>query len=157
MQMAGSQRMHFVGKVFIALASLAIPAVALAETAQEQKNKQVAIDFYNAALNEKNWPKAEAFIGKRFVQHSIYAPDGSRSVKELVEMLRKEHPDNHGEIKAAWADGDLVAMHVHVKRNATHRGWAVVELMRIENNKVVEHWDMFQPVPETAQNDNTMF
>lgn len=149
--------MRIIRNAVIAFAVLASPAAALAETAQEQKNKQLAIDFYNAALNEKNWPKAEALMGNRFVQHSIYAPDGKRSLKELVEMLQKEHPANHGEIKAAWADGDLVALHVHVKRNAAHRGWAVVELMRVENNKIVEHWDMFQPVPETAENDNTMF
>lgn len=149
--------MRTIRNALIALAALASPAAGLAETPQEQKNKQIAIDFYNAALNEKNWPKAEAMIGNRFVQHSIYAPEGKRSLKELVEMLQREHPANRGEIKAAWADGDLVVLHVHVKRNAAHRGWAVVELMRLENDKVAEHWDMFQPIPETAQNDNTMF
>ncbi len=138
--------------IALALLALAAPlSAASAETAQEQKNKQIAIDFYNAALNEKDWP------GNRYTQHSIYMADGPGSLKALVERLQKEFPDNHGEIKRAWADGDIVALHVHVKRTAAHLGWSVIELLRLENNKVVEHWDMFQPVPETAQNDNTMF
>lgn len=149
--------MNIVRNAVIALLAVAAPAAAWAETPQEQKNKQIAIDFYNAALNEKNWPKAESYIGNRYTQHSIYMADGPGSLKELVERLQREHPNNHGEIKRAWADGDMVALHVHVKRNAEHRGWSVIELLRLENDKVIEHWDMFQPVPETAENDNTMF
>jgi predicted SnoaL-like aldol condensation-catalyzing enzyme len=119
-----------------------------AETAQEARNKQIAIDFYNAALNEKNWEKAVAYIGERYTQHSLYMQDGPGGLEELVARIKREHPDNRGEIKRAFADGDLVVMHVHVTRHRQHLGWSVIEVLRLENEKVVEHWDMFRTVPQ---------
>lgn len=55
------------------------------------------------------------------------------------------------------ADGDLVMLHVHAKPTPDERGTAIVDIFRLENGKIVEHWDVMQPVPETAKNNNTMF
>lgn len=132
-------------------------AAALAATPAEERNKAVAIAFYNAALNEKDWNEAEQYIGPRYVQHSIYMEDGRAGLEALVERLRKEFPENHGEIIQAFADGDMVALHLHVTRYPGHPGWSVIELMRLENGKVVEHWDIFETVPESAANSNGMF
>ena len=55
------------------------------------------------------------------------------------------------------ADGDLVALHAHSIREPGERGVAIVDIFRLENGKIVEHWDVIQPVPEKANNDNTMF
>ena len=128
-----------------------------AETPQEQRNKQIAIDFYNAALNEKDWDKAVTYMGPYYKQHSIYMEDGRAGLQELVARIKKQFPENLGDIKRAFADGDIVVLHVHVTRTRQQRGWSVIEMMRIKNDKVVEHWDMLQLVPETAANKNTMF
>ena len=128
-----------------------------AETPQEQRNKEIAIDFYNAALNEKDWDKAVTYMGPHYKQHSIYMEDGPAAFKELVARIKRQYPENLGDIKRAFADGDIVVLHVHVTRTRQQRGWSVIEMMRIENNKVVEHWDVLQLVPETAANKNTMF
>lgn len=147
---------------FLALVTLAasLPMQAAdGQKALEERNKQIAIAFYNAALNEKNWEKTRSFIGNRYVQHNLGAIDGPEGLKAHIEFLRKEFPNNHGEIKHALADGDLVALHIHNKRSPDVRGNAVVDIFRIENGKVVEHWDVVQaiPEPEKAKNQNTMF
>ena len=127
--------------------------------AVEKANKAVAIAFYNAALNEKDWAKASKFIGPRYVQHNQAAADGPEGIKAHIGNLKANFPLNHGEIKRAIADGDLVALHIHVKRSPDVLGFAVVDIFRIENGKVVEHWDVVQniPDPKTVKNSNTMF
>ena len=54
------------------------------------------------------------------------------------------------------ADGDLVWLHV---RTTTGDGkpLAIVDIFRVEGGRIVEHWDVIQPVPERAANENGMF
>ena len=135
------------------------PAASLNAASTAEANKAIAIAFYNAALNEKDWEKASKYIGSRYVQHNQAAVDGLEGIKAHIENLKKNFPLNHGEIKRAIADGDLVALHIHVKRSPDVLGFAVVDIFRIENGKVVEHWDVVQRIPEPkdVKNANTMF
>jgi predicted SnoaL-like aldol condensation-catalyzing enzyme len=136
---------------------LALATSARAETPQEARNKQIAIAFYNAALNEKNWDKARTYMGPRYVQHSLYMQDGPAGLEDLVRRIKKQFPDNRGEIKRAFADGDIVVLYLHVKRTPQDPGWAVIEMMRLKNDKVVEHWDDLQRIPKDAADNNPMF
>lgn len=140
------------------LASMPTPA-ADDQTAMQERNKQIAITFYNAALNEKNWEKTKSLIGSHYVQHNPNAFDGPEGLKKHIEFLKRDFPKNHGEIKHALADGDLVALHIHCRRSPELRDYAVVDLFKIEKGKVVEHWDVVQeiPDPKNAKNPNTMF
>ena len=61
------------------------------------------------------------------------------------------------DIKRLVAEGDLVVTHSHLVREPGDRGQAVVDIFRLENGKIVEHWDVLQDVPEQAANTNTMF
>ncbi len=36
-------------------------------------------------------------------------------------------------------------------------GDAITDLFRLEDGKVVEHWDVIQQIPKTSLNDNTIF
>ena len=51
------------------------------------------------------------------------------------------------------------AVHYHFKHSPEQRGLAVVDLFRIEDGYLVEHWDIIQPIPDpaTAKNSNGMF
>jgi len=55
------------------------------------------------------------------------------------------------------ADGDLVVLHVHSTQNTQDCGEAVVDIFRVEQGKIVEHWDAVQSVPAESANSNTMF
>ena len=54
-------------------------------------------------------------------------------------------------------DGDLVFLHNHSTTSENDRGRAIVDIFRVKDRKIVEHWDVIQPVPEKAVNNNTMF
>jgi predicted SnoaL-like aldol condensation-catalyzing enzyme len=137
--------------------SIAVGTMAAGADDKAARNKAIAIEFYNRALNQLDFEKAAELIGDKYVQHNPHAIDGREGLKNHLAMLKKDFPKNHGDIKRAIAEGDLVALHIHSKRTPESRGNAIVDIFRIENGKVVEHWDVVQAVPEKALNDNTMF
>jgi predicted SnoaL-like aldol condensation-catalyzing enzyme len=56
-----------------------------------------------------------------------------------------------------FADGDYVILHCHSIHEPGTLGRAVVDIFKLENGKVVEHWDVIQDVPEKPMNANGMF
>ena len=141
------------------LASAATPgASARAETvAATEANKKVVIAFYNRALNDKDAPGALQYLGPRYIQHNPNAEDGAAGFVKYIDFIRATYPSSHSEIKAAFADGDFVILHVHTVRQPGQRGIAIAEFFRLADGKIVEHWDVIQPVPERDANGNGMF
>ena len=68
-----------------------------------------------------------------------------------------QEANSKSEIKRVFAEGDYVILHVHAVREPGQRGSAIVDIFKLENGKVVEHWDVAQDVPEKAANSNGMF
>jgi predicted SnoaL-like aldol condensation-catalyzing enzyme len=135
----------------------AAEAQAKAEAAKAEKIKLVS-DFYDAAINQKDFEKASAYLGATYIQHNPTAQDGPEGLKGFLEFLKKQFPQAKSEIRHAYADGNFVILHVHSLREPNTRGRAIVDIFRLdENNKVVEHWDVVQDIPEKPANQNTMF
>lgn len=128
-----------------------------AERAREEHNKEMVIAFYNAAINDKDFEAASAYLGDRYIQHNPLAADGPEGLKAFLDFAKENMSTFKVEIKQAFADGDYVILHVHAKRDPEDRGSAVMDIFRLEDGKVVEHWDVIQPIPESSANDNTMF
>jgi predicted SnoaL-like aldol condensation-catalyzing enzyme len=128
-----------------------------ADAAQLEQNKKTVAAFYDAVLNKKDFDEASKYLGSQYRQHNPDAKDGPEGLKGFVGFLKEKFPNNKSEIKRIFADGDFVVVHVHAVREPGTRGVAIVDIFRLDNGKVVEHWDVVQPVPETAQNNNGMF
>jgi predicted SnoaL-like aldol condensation-catalyzing enzyme len=139
------------------LAVLAIALATPALAADPEANKKIVIDFYEKGLNQKDFDAAAKYFGPRYIQHNPSAPDGIEGFKRLVTLLKEKFPNSHSEIKRAIAEGDYVVLHVHSVREPGQRGRAIVDMFRLENGKIVEHWDVIQDIPEKSANDNTMF
>jgi predicted SnoaL-like aldol condensation-catalyzing enzyme len=123
-----------------------------------EQNKKIAIAFYEKLINEFDPEGAFAqYGGESYIQHTPVIEDGREGVTKFISWLRSNYPDSHMEIKRAFSDGDMVILHCHWVRSPDELGNAVVDFFRIEDNKVVEHWDVIQPVPAKAANSNTMF
>ena len=132
------------------------PALA-ADAAQMEQNKKTVIAFEDAALNRMDFDEAAKYLGPRYTQHNPTAPDGPEGLKGYIAFLKEKFPQNRSEHKRVFADGDYVIVHDHAVREPGSRGLAIFNLYKLENGKVVEHWDVIQPVPETVQNSNGMF
>jgi predicted SnoaL-like aldol condensation-catalyzing enzyme len=130
---------------------------AIAGTAQEEANRAAVLAFYEKGLNLKDADAALAHVGNRYVQHNPNAPDGPDGFRKFIGFLREKFPNSHSEIKRSFVDGDFVILHVHAVREPGTRGNAIVDIFKLENGKIVEHWDVVQPIPENPANNNTMF
>ena len=135
---------------------LARPALA-ADAKQMEENKKIIAEFYDAALNQKDFEKASKYLGSRYTQHNPVAADGPDGLKAFIQFLREKFPGSRSEIKRVFADGDFVILHVHAVREPGTRGSAIVDIFKLENGKIVEHWDVRQDVPEKAAHSNGMF
>jgi predicted SnoaL-like aldol condensation-catalyzing enzyme len=139
---------------------LLLPAAtdsALAADAKQEANRKVVLEFYEKGLNQKDADAAIAYMGDRYVQHNPNAADGPEGFRKFIAFLREKFPNSRSEIKRSFVDGDYVILHVHAVREPGTRGNAIIDIFKLENGKIVEHWDTVQPIPENPANNNTMF
>ena len=130
----------------------------MAET-QQEKNKKMVLDFYDLAFNKhRPTEAAKKYIGETYIQHNPNVPNGAEPFYTYFEGHFKKNPKSKAVFKRSAADGDLVFLHLNSKLNDQDPGRAVVDIFRVENNKIVEHWDVIQDVPtKDLGNANTMF
>ena len=128
---------------------------AVSRAEQARRNKQLVAEYYDLAINKKDFAAARAYIGPYYRQHSTYGADGPEGLAQFVEWAQAELPDLHVDFVRMIADGDFVLMHNRGHNSPGTK--AVVDIFRLENGKVVEHWDVLQDVPASAKNANTMF
>jgi predicted SnoaL-like aldol condensation-catalyzing enzyme len=128
-----------------------------AQAADLEANKKAVLEFYEKGLNQKDFGAASRYFGPKYVQHNPGAPDGIEGFKAFIAFRKEKFPNAHSEIKRVFADGDYVILHVHNVPAPGDRGSAIVDIFRLENGKIVEHWDVVQPIPEKTANSNTMF
>lgn len=127
------------------------------KTTSEQ-NKKIVTDFYELAFNKhKPTEAAKKYIGDKYIQHNPFVPNGAEAFYTYFEDHFKKNPKSKVTIHRALADGDLVALHLHSRLNDKDPGQAIVDIFRVENGKIVEHFDVIQAVPEKTVNGNTMF
>ncbi|MFZ4715680.1 MAG: nuclear transport factor 2 family protein [Bacteriovoracaceae bacterium] len=124
----------------------------------QEMNKKVVTDFYQMAFNQhRPTEAAKKYFGSKYIQHNPQVPNGAASFYNYFEAYYKEHPKAHVKIYRVLADGDLVVLHLHSKIDDKDLGIAVVDIFRLENQKIVEHFDVAQDVPAKTVNGNSMF
>jgi predicted SnoaL-like aldol condensation-catalyzing enzyme len=123
-----------------------------------EANKQIVTDFYKLAFNDhKPAAAVEKYVGSSYTQHNPMVADGTLAFIDFVNGFVAKNPHLHVDIKRVIAEGDLVATHVLITTSDTDRGMAAMDIFRLEDGRIVEHWDVAQPVPEKSANTNTMF
>ena len=144
---------------------LLIAAALLAVTAQPAeakrctlKPKEVVTRFMPEFYVQKQVRSAfERWVDPGYIQHNPMAQTGRDAAIAFLEPFFAGNPNIRYEIKRIIADGNLVAVHAHGRFAPDDRGIAVVDILRVEGCKVIEHWDVVQTVPEKSANENGMF
>ncbi len=148
---------YFKRAAAVAMLALALSPAAHASAEQEAANKAAVLAFYERGLNQKDADAALKYVGDRYVQHNPNAADGPEGFRKFIAYLRDKFPQSRSEIKRVFTDGDYVILHVHAVRQPGDRGSAIIDIFRLEQGKIVEHWDAVQPIPEQSANPNGMF
>jgi predicted SnoaL-like aldol condensation-catalyzing enzyme len=125
----------------------------------QEENKRIVQAFYQMVLNDRDVDTAfRLYAGNSYRQHNPLVEDGKEGVRKFVAWIGANRPNAGGEIKRVFAEGQFVILHVHwTGLLGGKNGEAVVDIFRLEDGKVVEHWDVIQSIPDAANNDNTMF
>jgi predicted SnoaL-like aldol condensation-catalyzing enzyme len=118
--------------------------------------KDAAVAFLKLACAGKI-QEAYAHTAEDFRHHNVYFRGDKQSLMKGMDDNAREFPDKTIDIKHVLEDGDLVAVHGHVKMKAGHPGYALVHIFRFEQGGIAELWDMGQEVPEDSPNENGMF
>ena len=120
--------------------------------------REVVDEFIELFYRKKEVRLAfETWVHPDYIQHKPTLPDGREAVIEFLEALLGRFPERTFTIHRVISSDDLVAVHYHSQATPDDPGFAVVDIFRVEDCLMVEHWDVVQAVPEQSANDNTMF
>lgn len=126
-------------------------------TPAEQANLDLVAGLFREVLNPMDSGAVDRFIAPDYIQHSQFAPPGRDALKAFLDMIRAASPDAVHDVKRMFADGDHVIVHYHVRRWKDDTGMAVMDIFRIEDGLIAEHWDVSMDVPTGGPNPNSPF
>lgn len=121
-------------------------------------NKDLIRKLYEVVFNGHDLSRAAEFIQEDYIQHN---PGTKTGLKGFVDAFRdgmfQKNPNFQFEIKHLIEEEDFVVVHGHAIPKPGDIGVAVMDMYRIENGKVAEHWDIIQAIPAKLAHDNGMF
>ena len=123
---------------------------------QLAKNKQIVVDFLNQFFNQKNFKIATTkYVDANYTEHDANGKDGSKNLLSVAQ--NGAFNDYEYNISKVIGENDLVVTHSRVHKG--NKRFAVVDICRVRNNKIVEHWSVQQEIPEPPkfQHRNGMF
>lgn len=147
-------------KLFVLVSAIAVSFIANAQTKrnvkQEEANKKMVVNFYQKLFGDHEYSVIDKYVDENYIQHNPGLPDGREALSNAVPMWLKDVPKSKVDFQRVAADGDLVFLHIKMA-GANGKATAIVDIFRVKNNKIVEHWDVMQETPEKSANAHPMF
>ncbi|MBP1934736.1 nuclear transport factor 2 family protein [Ammoniphilus resinae] len=119
--------------------------------------KEKAVAFLQQVASGEVRGTYQKYIGPDFRHHNPYFRGDADSLMLAMEENAAKNPHKIFEVKRVIEEGEIVAVHSHVKQNPGDLGGAVVHIFRFHSGQIVELWDVGQPIPENCPNENGVF
>jgi len=125
---------------------------------ETERNRAIVTRFIDLFYGQGRVREAfTTYVAPGYIQHNPVAADGRDTAIAALEPYFASQPNAIREVQRIIVDGNLAAVHVRVRQNPQDRGVAIVDILRLENGMIVEHWDVIQAVPERSANPHPMF
>jgi len=120
-------------------------------------NKDVAVSFLKLAASGKVREAYSKFVGDGFRHHNPFFEGSAESLRAGMEENERQNPHKVLDVKRVFVEGEFAVVHSHVQQKPGDLGAAVVHIFRFEKGRIVELWDLGQPVPGNSPNQYGMF
>jgi len=151
-----------------AMAGAAIALAAPAPAAQAQAEaprpgcgrtiEEIASGFVSLFYDQGRVREAyETYVAEDYIQHNPHATDGRDAAIAFLEPFYERNPTHRMTVHRVIVQDPYIVVHLHGQTGPQDRGAAAIDILRVENCLIAEHWDVTQPVPETSANENGMF
>ena len=107
----------------------------------EEKNKAFVLEAFDTLFNKRDYKAAERFWSPNYIQHSAHVPPGRDGLFTLVKGAPAGSRYDNGLV---LANGDYVMLHGRFSGRRQPPNWIVVDILRLENGQLAEHWDVIQ-------------
>jgi predicted SnoaL-like aldol condensation-catalyzing enzyme len=123
----------------------------------EQRNLEICTRMYHEMLFTFDAARVDEFIHEDYIQHSTAASEGREGLRAFFKDRAHSFPDVRMAIKASFADGAHTIFHIHTIRAPGDPGMSIIDIFRMEDGKVREHWEVVQEIPDALPHGNGIF
>lgn len=147
---------HKLAVILIGLSSLGLSSLVQAEPSNLTPNEQLVMTFYQQLFGDKDLSAIDKYIAEDYIQHNPNVADGKSALKQVASQWLSGTPKEKIDLQRIASKDDIVFLHIRSKQpNGDFN--AVVDIFRVEGDKIVEHWDVIQTVPKESANPHPMF
>ncbi len=123
-----------------------------------EANKALVMKAYQELFGDHDLTAVDRYWTEDYIQHNPTMTDGREAVKQFLEKMGITHwPKQKVEFKRVIAEGNMVMLQVVQPKTDATPEMVVIDIFRVENGKIAEHWDVMQAVPAETVNKRKMY
>ena len=120
------------------------------------KNKAIVLEAFETLFNKRDYAAAERFWSPNYIQRSAHIAPGRQG---LFDLVKSAPPTMRYENSLIMANGNFLMLPGRFTKVGQPAAWIVADIVRLENGRLAEHWDVIQDEATRAESKsgNPMF
>ncbi|MGA7254178.1 MAG: nuclear transport factor 2 family protein [Pseudolabrys sp.] len=116
-----------------------------------EANKALVLEAFDTLFNKRDYKAAERYWSSNYIQHSAHIPPGRDGLFNLIRSAPAALKYEPGTIVA---EGDYVIVHGRFSNTGMPRNWIAVDIVRVDDDMLAEHWDVLQDEATEAESQS---